>query len=754
MRVLAIGLGGAGGRIVDMLYRTDRRSSNVECVQALAVDVDADSLTQLTGLPGTGKIFFPQIDIPLVQDSAPTATIDIAEVTARVHTVATSETDAIIFCIGLGGSLAGAAPNIIAALRTSVTEPIFGLLTLPCLKEGERCSSKAADDLEMISPMLDGVIIFDNETWYKKIKAQQKTLAHEEVGFAKRLGFGKKKDQKMSPSQKIYSLLNQAIVRRISILLRAGEFKADGGIELAEVVLDAGEVLNTMRGMGFMTIGYAVEQLPSTPLDFLAKLRPAGFFADEHQKKASRIIDLAKQAIYHEISAPCDITSAHKALVLIAGPSHELSLKGYMTVRKWIDRSIAGLETRSGDYPVTSTKFVAIIIMLSGLENIPRIEELKEIRAQYKAHLEEIQSESAVAEGAGPDSTVPQPGSALPPALVSPAQGLKDEMISLSSGGKQGREDHAGFGREGVARQLQHTASHELLPRTPRPYQGRVASSHADTETGQSRQRAVISGDGTSKDVREPDLTQDKKALPPTIKKMLSSHSPSSFKKRTPVSKDGKYEKTSDPARQKIEQELQKQRAMAISPKEGTADRLRRKPPGEGPAHYSIEPDAAIEGQHWDNLPTSPDSTRVILKKHEMKKIVLHKKKDRADPGSSPAPPRHDEELPEDAKRTTDGDSGLGRVQQEGSDPIDAWIGQASLRAKEEFPDNKGVKLKDVPKTARDAALLHTNLKRGRSPIKRHEPIEGVKEPDQVQEIEPASKKQDKKGSDDVKWVR
>ncbi len=36
------------------------------------------------------------------------------------------------------------------------------------------------------------------------------------------------------------------------------------------------------------------------------------------------------------------MTSAHKALILIAGPSHELSLKGYMTVRKWIDRSIAG----------------------------------------------------------------------------------------------------------------------------------------------------------------------------------------------------------------------------------------------------------------------------------------------------------------------------------------------------------------------------------------------------------------------------
>ncbi len=36
-----------------------------------------------------------------------------------------------------------------------------------------------------------------------------------------------------------------------------------------------------------------------------------------------------------------------------------------------------------------NTKNVAIIIMLSGLENIPRITELKEIQNQYKTHLQE-----------------------------------------------------------------------------------------------------------------------------------------------------------------------------------------------------------------------------------------------------------------------------------------------------------------------------------------------------------------------------
>ncbi len=387
MRILAIGLGGAGCRIVNSLYATDRRSSKVACVQALAVDVNSETLAQLGSLPENAKMFFPPLDPDLHPDGGSdtqTATIDIDEIASRVQNFESGETDAIFLCCGLGGSMVDVAPHIIASLRSTSAEPIFGLVTLPCLAEGERRSAKAADDIEMLSPLLDGIILFDNETWYKKTKAQRSVLVKKEKGLAEKLGF-RKIEPDISPELATYLLLNEAVVRRISLILRAGEFKADGGLDLAEVVLDSGEVLNTMKGMGFITIGYAVERLPHHPLSFLTSWHPTGLFQDTHKIKASRIVDLAKQAIYHEISTPCDMTSAHKALILIAGPTHELSMKGFMTVRKWIDRSIAGLETRSGDYPVVNTKNVAIIIMLSGLENIPRITELREIQNQYKS---------------------------------------------------------------------------------------------------------------------------------------------------------------------------------------------------------------------------------------------------------------------------------------------------------------------------------------------------------------------------------
>ena len=325
--------------------------------------------------------------------------------------------------------MADIAPHVITGLRSTIVEPIFGLVTLPCLAEGEKRSAKAADDVDILSPLLDGMILFDNETWYKKTKALKATQVKKEKSLAHRLGLAKDEPE-LSPELATYHLLNESIVRRISLILRAGEFKADGGIDLAEVVLDSGEVLNTMKGMGFITIGYAVDRLPSNPLAFLSQFRPQGVFDEENKKKASRIVDLAKQAIYHEISTPCDMTSAHKALVLIAGPSHELSMKGFMTVRKWIDRSIAGLETRSGDYPVVNTKNLAIIVMLSGLENIPRINEIREIRAQYAAGSQR-RSVGRSGQLAESDS-----GESLPADI----RGIRDEMIVLPVKMRKGGE--------------------------------------------------------------------------------------------------------------------------------------------------------------------------------------------------------------------------------------------------------------------------------------------------------------------------
>ena len=388
MRILAIGLGGCGSRIVDHLYDHDIRSQ-INCVTPVTIDTDSNSMQQLRVIPKEARMNYRSID-PTIQYDTNT-TLDFEEIMRVIQNQGTSEFDAIMLFAGLGGQLTDAMSVLIPELRAAYIEPVFTVCTLPYLHEGRAVASKAIDDLDLILDISDGVFLFDNDTWYRKIKVAMDHHAAEVEEKDPATG-GQRKGWKdhiphfpENPRDQ-FKLLNERIARQIGVLLRAGEFDEAGGMENAEIVLDAGEILNTITGNGITALGYAVERLPTSPgfSDILEKWRPKTYFTEDAHKKATRIVSLAKQAVYEDISVPCDITSADKALVLIAGPSNELSMKGFQTVRKWIDTSISGLEMRSGDYPVKSSKFVGIIIMLSGIKNIPRIEELRELKHEWE----------------------------------------------------------------------------------------------------------------------------------------------------------------------------------------------------------------------------------------------------------------------------------------------------------------------------------------------------------------------------------
>jgi cell division GTPase FtsZ len=729
MRILAIGLGGAGCRISNSLYSVDHRSSNVACVKAFAVDVDETTLGQLKGLPEDAKIYFPALDpgpANSTGENTQTATIDIGEVISRVQNIEYAETDAIFICCGLGGSMVDVAPHIIAGLRNSITEPIFGLVTLPCLAEGERKSGKAADDIDMLSPLLDGIILFDNETWYKKIRSQKSTLAKKDKSILEKMGFIKEQPA-LSTTLATYLLLNDAIVRRISLILRAGEFKADGGVELAEVVLDSGEVLNTMKGMGFITIGYAVEHLPHDPLGFLSWLRPAGLLADDNKKRASRIVELAKQAIYHEISTPCDMTSAHKALILVAGPSHELSMKGFMTVRKWIDRSIAGLETRSGDYPVMNTKNVAIIIMLSGLENIPRIDEIREIRAQGRtgyqkdsdSEIESISIDSITLPKGLRDAT--ETG-ALP--LKQRRRDSRDEMIvlpikehpgggfsehSLGVFGTTPESRHAGI--SGVIKKGLPVADYQPSADTQKMTSGMQEKTEQYHElSGHSPQRHVV-------------VPQEHNATPTHISPVNQTHPHKVLYHNAPASGTGTQEpareadvrindsqiRAKDTERQKIEKDLQRQRMFAISGQtlKATIDTL--KEPVIKPVRTVIHTESSnifpqLRVQDHDR-PVTP-----VEKLPEQKTIIIGKKR-KPVPSKDQQFPTEDQSIKDpsirkDLPRLPGPDA---YAPEAGSDEMKVSVKDPRYRANDDIFGGKSV-VRTVLPSARDYGLVHTRL--------------------------------------------
>jgi cell division GTPase FtsZ len=360
MRVLAIGLGGAGGRLADALYRRDR-SGPVSCVEAAAIDTDAQALRQLSAIAEEHRLYYPPVG---------RGAIDLEQVLFHLKRQDTSGVDALLLCIGAAGETATVAPALVDALKAGFAEPVLVLAALPQRSEGRRVSAQAAEALDAILPRADAVILFDNET------------------FAARQPEGSR-----DPSPQLYATLNLEATRRIGLLLRAGEF----GREVGEVVIDAGEVLGTLSGQGFAAVGYAFEPLPQHWLERLVG-RPVPFLSKSDSfDGASRIVDLAKRACYEEVSVPCDLTAARKALLLVAGPSHELSMKGFTTVQRWLDRTIAGFELRSGDYPVDARR-VGVVVLLAGLGNVPRVSELREVAEQERRPVE-IDRVDPLAEG-------------------------------------------------------------------------------------------------------------------------------------------------------------------------------------------------------------------------------------------------------------------------------------------------------------------------------------------------------------------
>ena len=256
MRILAIGLGGAGTRIVDLLYSHDMKS-RVECVSAIAVDMDGNSLRQLSFVPDNARMHFPVIDPEVHFDVA--STVNIEEVMTYIQNMDHFEIDSIMIFAGLGGSVIDAISQLAEELPKPYIEPIFGLCVLPMRNEGKRRSSKAADDLDRVKSVLDAVILFDNETWHERLKAE-----YDQYSVEKDTGTSAHRHKVFPDNPRdIYAILNEKIARQMGLILRAGEF-SEKGVETAEIVLDAGEVLNTLKDNELVAIGYATESLKSS----------------------------------------------------------------------------------------------------------------------------------------------------------------------------------------------------------------------------------------------------------------------------------------------------------------------------------------------------------------------------------------------------------------------------------------------------------------------------------------------------------
>ncbi|MBN1431920.1 MAG: cell division protein [Methanomicrobiaceae archaeon] len=366
MRVFFIGFGQAGGKIVDMFIEQDKRAP-VRSFRGIAVNTARTDLMGLKNIELRDRILIGQTVVKghgVGTDNVTGAKITADEIDSIINTIdsrGTHDIDAFIVIAGLGGGTgSGGSPVLCRHLKRIYREPVYALGILPAPEEGRLYSYNAARSLSTLVNEADNTFIFDNSAWKNE---------GESVKSA-------------------YERLNDEIVRRFGVLFRAGEVGKSG---VGEMVVDSSEVINTLRGGGVSTVGYAISDKVTQSVKqkkgllggISVKKKETSEEVLTGEDKSAKIIGLVRRAMLGRLTLPCDYTTAERALVLIAGPPGEMDRKGVEKSKSWVEENIAGVEVRGGDYPLESSKIAAVVV-LATIGDAPRIRELLEIAKETK----------------------------------------------------------------------------------------------------------------------------------------------------------------------------------------------------------------------------------------------------------------------------------------------------------------------------------------------------------------------------------
>jgi cell division GTPase FtsZ len=381
MRIFFIGFGQAGGKIVDMFLEQDKKLGRTS-FRGIAVNTARTDLMGLKHIELKDRILIGQTVVKghgVGTDNAAGAKITMDEADAILSAIdrrGTHDIDAFLIITGLGGGTgSGGTPVLVRQLRKVYHEPVYVLGILPAPEEGRLYSFNAARSLATLIKEADNTFIFDNSAWKNE---------GESVKSA-------------------FSRLNEEIVRRFGVLFRAGEVGKAG---VGEMVVDSSEIINTLRGGGISTVGYAIAAVTTSRskksvsgiIDGIKgsiRKREAAEEVLLGEDRTAKIISLARRAMLGRLTLPCDFSTAERALVLVAGPPDELDRKGIEKAKSWVEENIAGVEVRGGDYPVNSS-YVAAVILLSTIGSAPRIKELLSIARETKEEVARAQDRQSL----------------------------------------------------------------------------------------------------------------------------------------------------------------------------------------------------------------------------------------------------------------------------------------------------------------------------------------------------------------------
>ena len=371
MKLALIGVGQAGGKLVDAFLEFDERTGGNVVRSATAVNTARTDLQGLSRVPTSNRLLVGESRVKghgVGADNELAAEIaneDLDEITGALDAVPVHDVDAFLVLAALGGGTgSGAGPVLVRHLQRIYTEPVYGLGVLPASDEGGLYSLNAARSVQTYVRETDNLLLVDNDAWRK-------------TGESVSGGYG---------------AINREVAQRFGVLFSAGEY--DAGANVGQSVVDSSEIINTLAGGGVSSMGYAAETVEEAASGGLL----SRFQEDEGQFDAgtdatNRITSLVRKATLGRLTLPCDVRGTERALVVVAGPPEYLNRKGVERARSWIEEETGSLEVRGGDYPVPGADSVAAAVLLAGVTDVPRIKELQSVAVDTQDAMDDATTE-------------------------------------------------------------------------------------------------------------------------------------------------------------------------------------------------------------------------------------------------------------------------------------------------------------------------------------------------------------------------
>jgi len=346
MRLGGIGIGQAGGRILDLLAYHDTYGYHQKILPfALAVNSAQSDLMGLKVIPKSNRILVGQTEVRghgvgLRRELG--AKVVDQQLHLIMRTVAEKglyRVDAFLVVAGLGGGTgSGGAPLIVEQLKSVYDQPVFALAVLPSSDEGKLMADNAKAGVEELHKVADGVLLFDNEIWKKE-------------GV---------------PLQECYKVMNHELIKPIPFLMGAGEVE---GNKVGVKVVDASDIMATWHDLAY--IGYSELKARTWKNKFLFFKRRTSI---DELDPVLACLTVVKNAAGMRLSGQAVAKSASKALVLVAGPSEQLNMEGFSQGKAWLQNYIGdSAEIRGGDYPLEKMDELAAIVLVAGFTEIPRL---------------------------------------------------------------------------------------------------------------------------------------------------------------------------------------------------------------------------------------------------------------------------------------------------------------------------------------------------------------------------------------------